>query len=438
MSPSGGLMPMAPTSTRCERSAGAMLAISAAIQPPKPRPTSAGVRDLQLAQQAAIDHRDVAHAAHPVRPLRAAVAGMVRHQHVVVRGQGVVEGQAVQRAGLVMQHHDGPALAGARQMQLGAGRLDRGVGPVHSRHSGFPSLLAWIVATGTTESQTFDWRERPEFRRGCSPEAGLLRLHSRHRKDITVLKLGYKASAEQFAPGKAARLRVPGRNRRASNSVFVSDHFQPWKHTDGHAPYSLAWLGALGARTSRVVIGTSVLTPTFRYHPSIVAQAFGTLGAMFPGRVILGIGTGESLNEVPSTGQPWPEFKERFARMREAVTLIRKLWREERVSFEGEYYKTEKATIYDRPDSRGADLRGRRRRAGGALCRPHRRRLHLHQRQEVGPLHRDAAAQGRRGHRRRGRAQEAALRPHDRGQGVVRHRRQARAARTRGTGRRWR
>jgi coenzyme F420-dependent glucose-6-phosphate dehydrogenase len=92
-----------------------------------------------------------------------------------------------------------------------------------------------------------------------------------------------------------------------------------------------------------------VLTPTFRYHPSIVAQAFGTLGSMAPGRVILGIGTGEGLNEVPSTGAPWPEFKERFARMREAVTLIRKLWREERVTFEGEYYKTEKATIYDRP-----------------------------------------------------------------------------------------
>ena len=96
-------------------------------------------------------------------------------------------------------------------------------------------------------------------------------------------------------------------------------------------------------------MGTSVLTPTFRYHPSIVAQAFGTLGAMFPGRVILGIGTGEGLNEVPSTGQPWPDFKERFARMREAVQLMRKLWTEDRVSFEGQYYRTEHATIYDRP-----------------------------------------------------------------------------------------
>jgi coenzyme F420-dependent glucose-6-phosphate dehydrogenase len=131
--------------------------------------------------------------------------------------------------------------------------------------------------------------------------------------------------------------------------VFVSDHFQPWKHTNGHAPFSLTWLGALGARTTRVVIGTSVMTPTFRYHPSILAQAFGTLGAMFPGRVVLGVGTGESLNEVPATGMQWPEFKERFARLREAVTLIRKLWSEERVSFEGQYYRTENATIYDRP-----------------------------------------------------------------------------------------
>ena len=164
-----------------------------------------------------------------------------------------------------------------------------------------------------------------------------------------MLKLGYKASAEQFAPGKLLDFSVHA-EKVGFESVFVSDHFQPWKHIDGHAPNSIAWMGALGARTSKVAIGTSVLTPTFRYHPSIVAQAFGTLGSMFPGRVILGIGTGESLNEVPSTGAAWPEFKERFARLREAVNLIGTLWRGERVSFQGEYYKTEKATIYDRPD----------------------------------------------------------------------------------------
>jgi coenzyme F420-dependent glucose-6-phosphate dehydrogenase len=163
------------------------------------------------------------------------------------------------------------------------------------------------------------------------------------------LKLGYKASSEQFAPNELLAYGLLA-EKVGLDSVWISDHFQPWRHTGGHAPFSLAWLGALGARSSRVIIGTSVLTPTFRYHPAIVAHAFGTLGAMFPGRVVLGIGTGESLNEVPSSGLAWPEQKERTARFKEAVDLIRRLWSEERVSYEGTYYKTENATIYDRPD----------------------------------------------------------------------------------------
>lgn len=163
-----------------------------------------------------------------------------------------------------------------------------------------------------------------------------------------MLRIGYKASAEQFGPSQLLEFSCLA-EEVGFDSVFVSDHFQPWKHTGGHAPYSFAWMGALGARTRRVAIGTSVVTPTFRYHPSIVAQAVGTLGAMFPDRVILGVGTGESLNEVPATGVPWPGFKERFGRLKEAIALINRLWREERVSFEGQYYRTENATIYDRP-----------------------------------------------------------------------------------------
>jgi coenzyme F420-dependent glucose-6-phosphate dehydrogenase len=165
-----------------------------------------------------------------------------------------------------------------------------------------------------------------------------------------LIRLGYKASAEQFGPAELLRLAIIAEDV-GFDSVFISDHFQPWRHTGGHAPSSLAWLGAAGARTRRIALGTSVLTPTFRYHPSIVAQAFATLGAMFPGRVILGVGTGESLNEVPATGLPWPEMKERFARLREAVALIRSLWSDERVSFEGTYYRTRNATIYDRPSA---------------------------------------------------------------------------------------
>lgn len=164
-----------------------------------------------------------------------------------------------------------------------------------------------------------------------------------------MLRLGYKASAEQFGPRELLEFSVLA-EEVGFDSVMVSDHFQPWRHHGGHAPYSLAWLAALGERTSRVAIGTSVATPTFRYHPSIVAQAIGTIAVLNPDRVILGIGTGESLNEVPATGMAWPKFKERFGRLRESVELMRLLWTEDRVTFEGEYYRTENATIYDRPE----------------------------------------------------------------------------------------
>jgi coenzyme F420-dependent glucose-6-phosphate dehydrogenase len=163
------------------------------------------------------------------------------------------------------------------------------------------------------------------------------------------MRFGYKASSEQFGPRELLDYAVLA-EEMGFDSVFLSDHMQPWMHDGGHAPAALPWLGAAGERTSRVLLGTSVLTPTFRYHPGVVAQAFGTLGAMHPGRMILGVGTGEALNEV-TLGLEWPESPERFQRMKEAITLIRTLWTEERVTFEGTYYSTSNATIYDRPET---------------------------------------------------------------------------------------
>ena len=162
------------------------------------------------------------------------------------------------------------------------------------------------------------------------------------------LRLGYKASAEQFGPRELLDFTVAA-EANGFDSVFVSDHFQPWRHSDGHAPFAFAWLGAAGERTQRVSLGTSVVTPTFRYHPALVAQAFGTLGSLFPGRMILGLGTGEHLNEG-ALGVQWPDNRERFARLREAVRLIRQLWAEQSVTFDGDYYHTRNATIYDRPE----------------------------------------------------------------------------------------
>jgi len=164
-----------------------------------------------------------------------------------------------------------------------------------------------------------------------------------------TLRIGYKASAEQFAPRELVEFAVLA-EQVGLDSVLISDHFQPWRHHGGHAPFSLSWLAAVGERTSRVQLGTSVMTATFRYNPAVVAQAFGTLGCLYPGRVMLGIGTGEALNEVAVSRLEWPGFKERFARMREAIRLMRELWAGERVTFDGEYYQTANATVYDRPE----------------------------------------------------------------------------------------
>ena len=164
------------------------------------------------------------------------------------------------------------------------------------------------------------------------------------------LKLGYKASAEQFDPRELVEIAVAA-EAHGMESVATSDHFQPWRHEGGHAPFSLSWMAAVGERTSTIQIGTSVMTPTFRYNPAVLAQAFATMGCLYPGRIMLGVGSGEALNEI-ATGwtAEWPEFKERFARLRESVDLMRQLWTGDRVSFDGDYYTTVDASIYDRPD----------------------------------------------------------------------------------------
>jgi coenzyme F420-dependent glucose-6-phosphate dehydrogenase len=166
-----------------------------------------------------------------------------------------------------------------------------------------------------------------------------------------TLRIGYKASAEQFGPRQLLDYAVQA-EQVGLDSVLVSDHVQPWRHHGGHAPFSLSWLAAVGERTERVQLGTSVMTPTFRYNPAVVAQAFATLGCLYPGRVLIGVGTGEALNEVAvGSVADWPDFKERFARLREAVRLMRELWTNERVTFEGDYYRTTDATVYDRPEA---------------------------------------------------------------------------------------
>ncbi len=164
-----------------------------------------------------------------------------------------------------------------------------------------------------------------------------------------TVRIGYKASAEQFGPARLLRYAREA-ERMGLEIIAISDHFQPWRHSTGHAPAAMPWMAAASQATTTATLGTSVLTPTLRYHPSIVAQSFATIGCLAPGRVFLGIGSGEAMNETPATGDEFPGRKERRLRLEESVELIRRLWREERVDFEGEYYKVSRATIYDRPE----------------------------------------------------------------------------------------
>ena len=140
-----------------------------------------------------------------------------------------------------------------------------------------------------------------------------------------MLKLGYKASAEQFSPQDLLAYSVKA-EECGFDSVFVSDHFQPWRHTGGHGAVLIhvPWVRSARA-TSRVVMGTSVLTPTFRYHPSIVAQAFAPWARYFRTASYSVSAPASSLNEVPGDRHGLAGNEGTFARMRESVRLIRQL-----------------------------------------------------------------------------------------------------------------
>jgi len=160
--------------------------------------------------------------------------------------------------------------------------------------------------------------------------------------------IGLELSHEQFPITQLVELGVQA-EQAGFGAVWADDHFEPWQDNQGHC--SLAWvtLAALGQRTQRLVLGTGVTCPSYRYRPQIVAQAFASLGLLYPGRVFLGVGTGEAVNEIPGGGG-WGNYEERAARMEEAVTLIRRLWTGEWVSNEGRYYPVEPARLYDVPD----------------------------------------------------------------------------------------
>ena len=159
--------------------------------------------------------------------------------------------------------------------------------------------------------------------------------------------IGYFLSHEQFSPASLVDAAVRA-EQAGFDSVWASDHFQPWQENQGHAGNAWLTLAAIGQRTTSVTLGTAVTCPIYRNHPALVAQAFATLGELYPRRVFLGVGTGEAVNELPAGGG-WGPYDERLSRLREAVVLIRSLWTQERVTHDGDAFPIANAKIYDKP-----------------------------------------------------------------------------------------
>ena len=159
-----------------------------------------------------------------------------------------------------------------------------------------------------------------------------------------MLRIGYAAEHEQYQPLQLLDYAVEA-ERAGFDSIWASDHFHPWIHTDSACGFAWVWMAALAERTRRVEIGTAVTCPTLRYHPAVVAQAFATMRNMYPNRIFIGLGTGEAMNETP-LGYRWPSFRERAERLEEAIKIMKLLWSGEFVNFKGKYYRLRNARLY--------------------------------------------------------------------------------------------
>ena len=165
-------------------------------------------------------------------------------------------------------------------------------------------------------------------------------------KSFNSKMIGFVLAQEQFPVTELLDL-----GSRAAKAGFdllaTSDHFQPWQANEGNAGQAWITLGALGGLAGSSWMGTHVTCPTLRYNPAVVAESFATLNRLYPGRIFLGVGSGEALNEQAATGT-WPRWQERWDRLIEAITIIRALWTGKQVDFKGKYY-TVKARLYEPP-----------------------------------------------------------------------------------------
>lgn len=161
-------------------------------------------------------------------------------------------------------------------------------------------------------------------------------------------RFGYTLMTEQSGPKELVDYAVAA-DRVGFDLAVCSDHYSPWLVSQGHAPYAWATLGAVAHATDRIELATFVTCPTVRYHPAVVAQKAATLQLLADGRFLLGLGSGENLNEHV-VGAGWPAIADRHRMLVEAIEIIRSLFGGELVDYSGEYFQVDSARLWDLPD----------------------------------------------------------------------------------------
>jgi G6PDH family F420-dependent oxidoreductase len=161
------------------------------------------------------------------------------------------------------------------------------------------------------------------------------------------MRFGYFLSCEEYSPTQLVEQAVAA-EEAGFDALWISDHFHPWNDEQGESPFVWGMIGALSKACS-LPVTTAVTCPTTRMHPAIVAQAAATAAVQLEGKFVLGVGTGEALNEHV-LGDPWPSTDVRLEMLEEAVEVMRKLWTGEVVTLRGEHYDVDQARIYTLPE----------------------------------------------------------------------------------------
>lgn len=163
------------------------------------------------------------------------------------------------------------------------------------------------------------------------------------------MKIGYTLASEERGPKELVAAAVKA-EEKGFDFLGISDHFHPWTPTQGQSPFSWSVVAAVGQATSRIEVFSEVVCPIMRYHPAIVAQAAATSQILLDGRYVLGVGTGENLNEHV-VGEGWPHIAVRQLMLEEAVEIIRTLWTGEIVHYYGDFFTVEAARLYSLPQT---------------------------------------------------------------------------------------